>query len=382
MDTQAQRQTAGLVEAGLALASELDLDALLQRIADTARHVVGARYAAVGVVGDDGLLLRFVYSGVDQETADLIGDLPHGRGLLGVLLEGGRPMRMREISQHPASYGFPPNHPPMHSFLGVPIIVRERVFGRLYVTEKQGGSEFTKDDERIAMTLAAQAGVAIHNANLLEEVKERGDELAVLEERDRIAKELHDGVIQSIYSVGLSLQGAMSLLDRDPEGTRKRMDDAIGTLDNVVRDVRSYIFALQPKAVEERGLKAAIEELVRDLEVNALAESTVQLSDEALEMVPESFQGDFIQIVREVLSNIARHAQAQQVWVACAIREGETVVLTIEDDGIGFDPATVERGHGLTNIGERARRLGGELRITERRPKGTVHTLSLAGETE
>ena len=291
-------------------------------------------------------------------------------------------MRMREISQHPASYGFPANHPPMHSFLGVPIIVRERVFGRLYVTEKQGGSEFTKDDERIAMTLAAQAGVAIHNANLLEEVKERGDELAVLEERDRISKELHDGVIQSIYSVGLSLQGAMSLLDRDPEGTRKRMDDAIGTLDNVVRDVRSYIFALQPKSVEERGLKSAIEELVKDLEVNALAESTVQLADEALEMVPESFKGDFIQIVREVLSNIARHAQAQEVSVACAVREGETVVMTIEDDGIGFDPATVERGHGLTNIEERARRIGGELRIAERRPRGTVHTLSLPGERD
>lgn len=380
MDSQAQRQTAGLVEAGLALASELDLDALLQRIADLAREVVGARYAAVGVVGEDGLLLRFVYSGIDKETADKIGDLPHGRGLLGVLLEEGRPIRQREISEHPDSYGFPPNHPPMHSFLGVPIIVRDRVFGRLYLTEKQGASEFTKDDERIAMTLAAQAGVAIENANLLEEVKERGDELAVLEERDRISKELHDGVIQSIYSVGLSLQGAMSLIDRDPEATKKRMDEAIGTLDNVVRDVRSYIFALQPKTVEERGLKRALEELVQDLEVNALAESTVQLSAEALEMVPESFKGDFIQIAREVLSNIARHAQAHEVSIACAVREGHTVVMTIEDDGIGFDPVTVERGNGLNNIRERARRMGGELHITQRRPKGTVHTLSVPGE--
>ncbi|MGI8708918.1 MAG: histidine kinase, partial [Actinomycetota bacterium] len=250
MSDLSQRRTAGLVEAGLALASELDLDALLQRIADLARDVVGAQFAAVGVVGDDGLLLRFVYSGIDEDTADRIGELPHGRGLLGVLIEGGRPMRMREISEHPSSYGFP---------------------------------EFSKDDERIAMTLAAQAGVAIDNAYLLAEVKARGDELAVLEERERISKELHDGVIQAIYSVGLSLQGAMSLVERDPEGTKKRMDEAIGTLDNVVRDVRSYIFALQPKSVEERGLKKAIEELVKDLEVNALAEATVQLSDEALD---------------------------------------------------------------------------------------------------
>jgi signal transduction histidine kinase len=265
----------------------------------------------------------------------------------------------------------------MHSFLGVPIIIRDRVYGRLYLTEKQDATEFTKDDERIAMTLAAQAGVAIQNANLLEEIKVRGDELAVLEERDRIAKELHDGVIQSIYSVGLSLQGAMSMIDRDPEGTKERMDEAVGTLDDVVRDVRSYIFALQPKSVEERGLKRAIEELVRDLEVNTLAEATVQLSDDALEMIPAVARGDFIQIAREILSNIARHAQASEVTVACAVREGETVVLTIEDDGIGFDPATVERGEGLTNIEERGRRIGGELTISDRGPKGTVHTLSL-----
>ena len=380
MDSHAQRQTAGLVEAGLALASELDLDALLQRIADLAREVVGARYAAVGVVGEDGLLLRFVYSGIDKPTADEIGDLPHGRGLLGVLLEGGRPIRQREISDHPDSYGFPPNHPPMHSFLGVPIIVREQVYGRLYLTEKQGAPEFTKDDERIAMTLAAQAGVAIHNANLIEEVRARGEELAVLEERDRISKELHDGVIQSIYSVGLSLQGAMTLINRDQEATKKRMDEAIGTLDNVVRDVRSYIFALQPKTVEERGLKGAIEELVADLEVNALVESTVQLSDEALDMIPSEFKGDFIQIAREVLSNIARHAQAGEVAVTCAVSEGESVVMTIEDDGVGFVPDEVKRGHGLTNIEERARRMSGELHISARKPRGTVHTLSIPGE--
>ena len=149
-----------------------------------------------------------------------------------------------------------------------------------------------------------------------------------------------------------------------------------------MRDVRSYIFALQPKSVEERGLKKAIEELVQDLDVNALTESTVQLSDEALDMVPEAAKGEFIQIAREILSNIARHAQASEVKVACAVREGESVVMTIEDDGVGFDPATVRRGQGLTNMEERARRIGGELRITVRRPKGTVHTLSVPGEKE
>jgi signal transduction histidine kinase len=373
----AQRQTAGLVEAGLALASELDLDALLQRIADLSRELVGARYAAVGVVGESGLLLRFVYSGIDQETAKEIGDLPHGRGLLGTLVEGGRPMRLREISQHPESYGFPPHHPPMHTFLGVPIMVRQRVYGRLYFTEKHGGAEFSKDDERLAMTLAAQAAVAIQNANLLEEIKARSEELAVLEERDRISRELHDGVIQAIYSVGLRLQGAMSLVERDPEETRERLDNVIGTLDDVVRDVRSYIFALQPRSVEDRGLKAAIEELVRDLEVNALVETTVELSDDVLTLLPEAVHGEFILITREILSNIARHAHASEMRLACAIREGSTVVLTIEDDGLGFDPNTVVRGDGLTNMEERAANLHGRIVVSQRTPKGTVHTLSI-----
>ncbi|MGH2755971.1 MAG: GAF domain-containing sensor histidine kinase, partial [Actinomycetota bacterium] len=359
----------------LALASELDPDALLQRIADLARDLVGARYAAVGIVRDDGLLSRFVYSGIDEETAKRIGDLPHGRGLLGALIEGGRPMRLREISVHPKSYGFPPHHPPMHSFLGVPIVLRERVFGRLYLTEKQGAQEFSKDDERIAMTLAAQAGVAIENAQLLEEVRARGEELAVLEERDRISKELHDGVIQSIYSAGLSLQGAMGLVERDPEASKKRMDDVIATLDNVVRDVRSYIFALQPKSVEERGVGRAIEELAKDLEVNALIEVNVLLDDAALAAIPDDARGDVIQVVREIFSNIARHAQAHEVEVGCSLHDGQ-VVLAVEDDGLGFDPATVARGHGLTNIEERARRLGGAMRVVRREPKGTRHVLA------
>jgi signal transduction histidine kinase len=381
MSDHAYRQAAGLVEAGLALASELDLDALLQRIADLARELVEARYAAVGVVGDAGLLLRFVYSGIDDATAQAIGDLPHGRGLLGVLIEGGRPMRLREISEHSVSYGFPPHHPPMHSFLGVPIVVRDRVYGRLYLTEKRGATEFSKDDERLAMTLAAQAGVAIQNAYLLEEIKARSEELAIHEERDRISRELHDGVIQSIYSVGLSLQVAMALDKKDPDGTQKRLDQAVATLDNVVRDVRSYIFDLQPRRVEGQGLKGAIEELARDLRVNTLAEIKVQLSDDALAIVPKKNEAEVIQIVREILSNIARHAHAHEVSVAGALVNEHTFVLTIEDDGVGFDPATVVRGQGLGNIEERATRIGGRIDISSRAPTGTVHTLAVPRET-
>ncbi|MGI8774504.1 MAG: GAF domain-containing sensor histidine kinase [Actinomycetota bacterium] len=382
MKTNPQRQTAALVEAGMALSAEMDLDSLLQRIADLARDVVGAGYGAVGVVGEDGSLTRFVYSGIDDETAKAIGDLPTGVGVLGALIEETRPLRLQNITDHPRSAGFPPHHPPMKTFLGVPIMTRGRVFGRLYLTEKQGGLDFTKDDERIALTLASQAGIAVENAHLLDEIRERSEELAVLEERDRIAKELHDGVIQSIYSVGLSLQGSMSLVDRDSSGLRKRMDDAIGELDNVIRDVRSYIFALQPKSVEERGFRAALFELAKDLEVNTLAEVSVELDEAGLEAIHEDAQPDIIQIVREVLSNVARHSGASEASLNCSLGDG-VVVIRIEDNGVGFDPNRVARGHGLNNIEERASRLGGRIQVLPREPTGTTLVVSIpAGEIE
>ncbi|MEA2510013.1 MAG: hypothetical protein QOG21_2095 [Actinomycetota bacterium] len=379
MNDDAQRQAAALVEAGMALSAETDLEALLLRIADLARDVVGAGYGAVGVVGTDGSLTRFVYSGIDDDTARVIGSLPTGVGVLGALIEEGRPLRLRDIKDHPRSSGFPPHHPPMKTFLGVPIITRRRVFGRLYLTEKQDGLEFTKDDERIALTLASQAAVAVENARLLDEIRERSEELAVLEERDRIAKELHDGVIQSIYSVGLSLQGSMSLIDRDSSGLRKRMDDAIGELDDVVRDVRSYIFALQPKSVGERGLRAALHELAKDLEVNTLAVVSVVLDEAGIDALAleEDAQNDVIQIVRELFANIARHASASEVSVTCSLGNGE-VVVRVDDNGVGFDPGSVVRGHGLNNIEERSERLGGRIEVSPRHPTGTSQVLSIS----
>jgi signal transduction histidine kinase len=376
MTTNPQRQAAALVEAGMALSSEMDLDQLLQRIADLAREVVGAGYGAVGVVGDDGSLTRFVYSGIDDESAKAIGDLPTGVGVLGALIEEGRPLRLQNITDHPRSSGFPAHHPAMKTFLGVPIITRGRIFGRLYLTEKQGGWEFTKDDERIALTLASQAGIAVENARLLEEIRERSEELAVLEERERIAKELHDGVIQSIYSVGLSLQGSMSLIDRDSSGLRKRMDDAIGELDNVVRDVRSYIFALQPKSVEEHGFRAALFELARDLEVNTLADVSVLLDEAGLDALNDDVQTAVVQIVRELFSNIARHANASEVSLTCALGDGE-VVLRVEDNGVGFDPHAIVRGQGLNNIEQRAAAIDGRFVMSPREPSGTSQVLSI-----
>lgn len=366
------RRLSALIDSGLALAAELDLDVLLQRIADLSREVIGADYGAVGVLGEDGSLVKFFHSGFDEETVQKIGRQPEGRGVLGALIEEGKPLRLREISLHPRSYGFPPHHPQMHSFLGVPIIVRGRVFGRLYLTDKRRGEEFSKDDERLALVFAAQAGVAVENARLHEALRD----LAVLEERERISKELHDGVIQSIYSVGLSLQGSVSLLGRDIDLAKTRIDQAIAELDNVVRDVRGYIFELRPKIVEEVGVAEAIRALVRELEINTLAHTSVELEDGACDLLDGRDQVHVVQIIREVLSNIARHAQASEVWVRCEV-EGDQVTVTIEDNGVGFSPETVARGQGLNNIADRAGKLEGSMDIRLRDPKGTVHRLSV-----
>ena len=375
-ESPAERRLAALVEAGMVLASEVDLEALLERIADLACEVIGAGYGAVGVLGEDGSLVRFVYSGIDHPTARLIGDLPTGRGVLGVIIEEGRPLRLREISDHPRSIGFPPNHPPMHTFLGVPILSRGTVYGRLYLTEKQDGTQFSKDDERIALLFAAQAGVAIQNASLYEEVLSRRSSMAILEERERISKDLHDGVIQSIYSVGLSLQASLATLTDDPARTQTRIDDAIAELDNVVREVRAYIFELKPNTDTGQSSAGRITDLARNFEVNTLATAHVDLDLSALELLRPESQNHVVHICREVLSNIARHASAREVHISCKVQNDE-FEFEIADDGRRFDPTEVDRGQGLTNVDERARSLGGSLEIGPRSPKGMLHRLTV-----
>ena len=259
-----------------------------------------------------------------------------------------------------------------------PIIIRGVGAGALAAYDPGDGEAFSQDDLTILQIIANQIAIAVENDRLTEALRD----LAVLEERERISKELHDGVIQSIYSVGLSLQGSMALLERDADRARSRIDEAIAELDNVVRDVRSYIFELRPKLVEERGMGAAIHELARDYEVNTLARTVVELDEGACSSFMPDQQTHVIQVAREVLSNIARHAHASEVRITCS-REGDEVMLVIEDDGRGFDPTNVKRGHGLTNIEARALTLHGSLEIVPRDPMGTRHEFRVPiGDTE
>ncbi|MHB8488800.1 MAG: GAF domain-containing sensor histidine kinase [Candidatus Dormibacteria bacterium] len=359
--TEVQR----ILDAIFAISSDLDLPAVLQRIVAVACDQTGARYGAVGVVAgasEDGevLLSEFVAEGVDDKVVRRIGHPPRGRGILGHVIRDPQPLRLDELSAHPDSVGFPAGHPAMHTFLGVPIRIRSEVFGNLYLTEKHGGP-FTPADETIAVALASAAGVAIENARLHEHVQE----LAVLHDRERIARDLHDTVIQRLFATALGLQ-ALSRLASDV-GVADKIQAAVDDLDATIREIRGVIFELNSS---ERGLSGC-----RARVLGLIAETTP-----ALGFAPRvGFEGPVDTIVgteltehllaalRELLSNIVRHAGAAAVEVR--VRAGLEVTLTVEDDGIGLID-TPGAGLGLANLSERARELGGSFTLETDRPRG------------
>ncbi|WP_199509351.1 sensor histidine kinase [Nucisporomicrobium flavum] len=504
-----------LLDAVVGISRDLDLRSTLERIVVSACSLAGAKYGALGVLGPDRQdLSDFITHGIDPAEHAKIGDLPHGRGVLGLLITHPEPVRLRDITQHPRSYGFPPNHPPMHSFLGVPVRTRDQIFGNLYLAEKNGGGEFTEDDEEIVVALAAAAGVAIDNARLFALARRRerwlaaageitsvllgtvnrqealrliarrareiseaelvlvlladetgarytievadgadamvgrvlsvdvdalsaegidlrdvadwpgpvpagpalsaplagadmpqgvlivagaavGDEddstllssfagqatlaleraraqeereqLVVLEDRERIARDLHDVVIQRLFATGMQLQGAAPHALR-PEAV-KRINAAVDDLDATIRDIRRSIFELTAPAGSSlrRELGQVVDAATGTLGFRPVLDVTGPVDS----AVPDDVVPELLAVVREALSNAARHAEAQNVRVSVRA-DGEEVVIRVEDDGVGTDPAAA-RG-GLVNMGERARDLGGVFEVTPATGGGTVVT--------
>ncbi|KXK59891.1 ATPase [Micromonospora rosaria] len=515
-----------LLDAVVGISTDLDLRSTLQRIVQSACELVGARYGALGVIGADRLLHDFIIYGIDDELHAGIGDLPHGRGVLGLLIDDPRPLRMPDITQHPRSYGFPANHPPMHSFLGVPVRIRDQVFGNLYLAEKQGAAEFTEDDEEIVVALAAAAGVAIENARLyalahrrerwlaataeitsvllgevrrtdaltlvarrarevaeaelavvllydedagqftvevvdaadeqahglvgavlpatettfaasvterrhelLENLAEaapwpvpvtagpavlsplaaadtlhgvlvvvyaperggvsdddvallgsfagqaalameraRGQEerelLVVLEDRERIARDLHDVVIQRLFATGLQLQSAAPMSTR-PE-VAKRINAAVDDLDATIRDIRRTIFELRTPV--SAALRTEIREAVAEAGASLPNRPSLELTGPIDSAVPDEVRPDLTAVLREALSNAVRHAQADRLAVTVAV-DATWLTVTVTDDGIGMPPTAARSG--LVNLRERAERHGGDLSIAPVTPHGT-----------
>ena len=363
-----------LIRAGVELASEHDLDTILHRIVELAVQLTGARYGALGVLGTDGGLTDFISMGVTEEQRAAIGDLPHGRGILGLLITEARPLRLRNIADHPSSVGFPPNHPPMRSFLGAPVSARGSVFGNIYLTDKQGADGFDEADEETLVVLATQAGVAIENVRLLEEtrsVHERLRELSVLEDRERIARELHDGVIQSLFAAGMSLQGAAAMTEDG--NVSRRVESVVADLDRTIRDLRNYIFGLRPGLLADRQLDRALRDLAEDFQERTGILTVVEVQPETAAAISAE-AGDVLQITREALSNVGRHSGAATCRVALRRADG-VATLEVDDDGGGFASTSIE-GSGLPNLRARAERMGGTLAI-ESSSDGTTVRLEI-----
>jgi signal transduction histidine kinase len=495
-----------LLEAVLAVGSDLDLQHVLRRIVEAATNLVDARYGALGVLTLDGRSLsQFITVGIDDEELARIGAFPRGHGVLGQLITKPQPLRLPDIGAHGSSYGFPPNHPPMHTFLGVPVRVGDEVFGNLYLTEKAGGEQFTEDDENIVIALAAAAGVAVQNARRYDEsrrrgawmeagrevstsilsgaaatdvlaivaerarevvdadvafvllsgpggvrveatsgaaahelahelsdqlaaVLERGDpgevstagvhgtavpvgtngvlaclwagtppadvavdlsdfgrqaaialelgerrteaeRFALIEDRDRIARDLHDLVIQRLFATGMQLQSAIRLMEQDREEARNRVNGAVDELDGTIRELRSTIYGLQTPLEGRPSLRTQVLQTV-DAATSQLGFAPSLRLDGLLDtLATPEISDHLLATLREALSNAARHASARKVDILVGVR-GKVFSVRVQDDGKGM--AADAARSGLLNMAHRAEQLGGQLKVTSSPGRGTT----------
>ena len=354
-----------LLDAVLVIGADLDLPATLRRIVETAAQLTEATYGALGVLDEPRTSLsEFVTVGIDDSVRDAIGEAPKGHGILGTLINDPRPLRLPDLHEHPDSHGFPPNHPPMSSFLGVPILIRGQAFGNLYLCDKAGGEVFTDIDQELMVALAAAAGVAIDNARLHAQVAD----IALFEDRERIARDLHDTVIQRLFAIGLSLQGAVRLAD-DP-ALVARLGSAVDELDTTVREIRSAIFELHAPRTVGRSARHAAMALSAELARTLGFEPEVHFEGPVDAAVSDELAEHLLAVQREALANVARHASATEVDLTISSNEG-TVCLVIEDDGVGPREGGMG-GRGLENMRSRARQLGGECTLESRAGGGSI----------
>ncbi|HKB29093.1 MAG TPA: GAF domain-containing sensor histidine kinase [Candidatus Limnocylindrales bacterium] len=351
-----------------AIAGELDLDRVLQLMVDGVRELIGSDYAALGIVDQSGRIERFITSGLTGEQRTAIGPLPSGHGLLGTIIRDGVSLRIADIAQHHDTYGFPPNHPPMRTLLGVPVRIAGEPIGNFYLTEKLGGAEFDADDQELVEMFAVHAGIAIQNARLHQQVKD----LAVVDERLRISQDLHDGIIQSIYAVALSLEDVPDLMTENRAEATDRVDRAIDRLNVTIGDIRAFITGLE--APTDTTLKAALEAVV--LEIARDPSLAVEVDLAGADAVDGRLSGAathaLLQIAREALSNTVRHSRATHARVSFEVA-GQAAQLVVSDDGRGFDTARRrDPGHfGIANLRDRAAAAGGTIEIESEAEKGT-----------
>lgn len=362
-----------LSRAAASVTRELSLPRTLQTITDIARELAGARYAALGVPSDDGGFKSFTTSGMSPEMLQKMTHEPKALGLLGALLEADEPIRLDDLTEDSRSSGFGGGpHPIMRRFLGVPIISRGERLGNLYLTDPLDGEPFTEDDERLIALLANHAAVAIENASLSEQLQT----MVLSRERDRIGMELHDGVIQSVYAVGMKAEILRGQFPMTPEQATQ-YNSILDDLNQIIEDIRLYIRDLRSARDEQATFKQRLENLARHFRDFAHVDVTVDVPSK-LRTLNDRQRHSLTQIVREALSNVARHAEATHVTVK--VREAENkLILIVKDNGQGFDPDTAKdpESFGLRNMQQRAVRLGGKLVIDSTPSEGTLLTVTV-----
>jgi signal transduction histidine kinase len=359
----------------LAVASERSVASILQKLVHAARELARARYAALGVPDGEGGFAQFITSGMSDKLVAAMGPLPRTHGLLGAMLESERPYRTRDIHDDPRFKGWWPRaHPDMRSFLGVPIVSRGGVIGAFYLTEKVEAPEFGDDDEKVIVMLAAHAATTIENARLYE----RSRELSIVEERNRLARELHDSVSQKLFGLVLSAESAATLLDRDGDEARAELERLRDLAQEAMEELRSLVFELRPPNLESEGLAAALRKHVDVLRRVYGREISVDVTGRP-RRAPE-LEREVFRIAQEALQNALRHADAARLEVDLEAGDGR-LRLTVRDDGVGFDPQASgirSRRLGLTSMEERAEAIGGTLAIESRVGEGTTVRLEVA----
>jgi signal transduction histidine kinase len=360
---------AGLVEGAASVAGQVELSGLLRSTVEIAMELTGARYGALGVLGEHGGLVHFLHSGMTEKEAAAIPHLPEGAGILGAITRAGRIVRLDDITAHPDAAGFPPGHPVMRTFLGVPVRVGDRIFGNLYLTEKAGG--FTEEDEALVEFLALTAGSAVSTLRLQERLRRA----ALLEERERIARDLHDSIIQDLFAVGLSLQALANQLDPALADVRRRLDESVEKLDETITSLRRFIFDLRPPVWARPSLRQQLADLVGQLAAPYQARVGLDVSCPP-DLLPAHQGDELLAVVKEALSNALRHSGADEIEVRVEGDE-ERVVVTVADNGRGFDPGRAPRGMGLANMAGRVEAAGGSFHLETAPGKGTVVRASL-----
>jgi signal transduction histidine kinase len=366
-----------LRDAGLALTNELELSSVLQRVVDLSRTLVQARYGALAVLDSDGKYIsQFFTSGLTPEQRTALGTPPESHGLLGIMARQGEPLRIDDVGADPRATGFPSHHPHMRTLVGVPIVSKGRIFGNLYLADKRVEAEtgatvnepFSQEEQEILEMFAAQAAIAIENAQLYRE----NQQLAVLRERERIGMDLHDGIIQSLYAIGLMLDDARHRLDSDPPKAQAGVSTAINGLNNTIQDIRNYISDLRPHRFQGRNVKQGLEQLAQELRTDTLFAVRLNVDPQAAAACTARQANEFLHIAQEALANIRKHADATTIQMRFEFSDG-LLQMSIRDDGAGFEPsqARMGRGNGLRNMRERARALHGEFRTESRPGDGT-----------